>query len=119
MRELKEFGADVHATDSGGWNAVLYVAEVGFLEGLRELKAWGVDFDLDHLLVVAASHGDDAQVAWLLEQGANRDATHDLGRPNGAGRSAVYWACDGGHLSTLRLLVAKGADFRAADNKGV
>ena len=60
--------------------------------------------DLNHQLVVAAYDGDDARVAALIRRGANCDATHDLGDPDGAGRSALCWAVRGGHLSTFRLL---------------
>ena len=69
--------------------------------------------DLGQQLAEAAWDGDDARVTTLLDSGANCDARHDLGDPNGAGRSAVYWAARGGHLSTFRLLKSAGANVLA------
>ena len=79
----------------------------------------GLNAVLNHQLVVAAKDGDDARVTALIDRGANCDATHALGDPHGAGRSAVYWAARGGHLSTFRLLKSKGADSHAAADDGI
>ena len=51
--------------------------------------------DLGQQLAEAARDGDDARVTTLLDSGANCDATHDLGDPEGAGRSAVHWGRTG------------------------
>ena len=75
--------------------------------------------DLDHQLVLASRKGDDTRVAVLIDEGASCDAVHDLGDPHGAGRSAVYWAARGGHVSTFRLLKSKGADVHAAADNGI
>jgi ankyrin repeat protein len=70
-------------------------------------------------LAIAARDGDDARVAALIDRGASCDAVHALGDPDGAGRSAVYWAARGGHLSTFRLLKSRGADVHTAAANGV
>ena len=75
--------------------------------------------DLGQQLAAAAWDGDDARVTTLLDSGVNCDARHDLGDPNGAGRSAVYWAARGGHLSTFRLLKSAGANVLAPADSGV
>ena len=74
---------------------------------------------LNHQLAIAARDGDDARIAALIDRGANCDAVHALGDPNGAGRSAVLWAARGGHLTIVRLLSSKGADVRAAADDGL
>jgi ankyrin repeat protein len=58
---------------------------------------------LDEALVHAARNGRDAAVAWLLDQGANVDAGPYLGL------TALHVAVEWGHLSTVRLLVERGA----------
>ena len=55
--------------------------------------------DLNRQLVVAATAGAHARAAALMNRGASCDATHALGDPKGAGRSAVYWAVCGEHLA--------------------
>ena len=67
--------------------------------------------DLNHQLVVAAKDGDDARVAALIDRGANCDATHDLGDPDGTECSAVLWAAREGHLKHLPSAQIKRSGF--------
>ena len=38
---------------------------------------------------------------------------------NKKGNTPLWLACNGGHLDVVMLLVGKGADVNAADNRGV
>ena len=79
------------------------------------------DLPLDHAheLAAAARDGNNTRIEELLKSGVCCDATHDLEDPQGAGRSAVFWAACGGHFAAFCLLKERGANLLTADNNGV
>jgi ankyrin repeat protein len=65
-------------------------------------------------LLKAAKHGKTDLVRALLDQeAADIDETR-----NGYGNSALHLAATYGHLETVRLLLAKGANVEATNSKG-
>ena len=112
----------------GGWDpqapgAPLFDAlERGDLAAVERLLAEGADVDMRDPrlpepfaappLVVAACRGDTAMVRSLLAHGADVDAR------DGAGGTALIWACDGGDLECARLLLDAGADPRLRNRDG-
>ena len=60
----------------------------------------------------AAKDGDRATVRALLEQGA------DVNLAEGDGMTALHWAASKGDVEVARLLVARGANVKAATRLG-
>ena len=59
------------------------------------------------LLFDAASIGNNALVAFLLDHGANIHGQNDL---------ALRWAAENGHTETVKLLLDRGANIHACDD---
>src|ERR1700693_1686527 len=60
----------------------------------------------------AVMNGDRATVRSLLQQKA------DINAPQGDGMTALHWATFRDDLETVRLLLAAGADWKAATREG-
>jgi len=76
-------------------------------------RAAGADSELKPAtLQSAVAHGDVAQAATLLDQGAVIDARDE------AGRTPLMLAVTDDRVEIVRLLLARGADPNAADNAG-
>ena len=65
---------------------------------------------LDEALAYGAINGRDGAITWLLEKGADLD-----GRPY-LNVTPLHFAVQFGHLSTVRLLLARGADAEIRDD---
>ena len=65
----------------------------------------------DDQLVSAAQKGDLAGVRQSLQQGAKPDATD-------RGATALWWACQEGHIDVAKLLVRHGANVNFFDEHG-
>jgi outer membrane protein assembly factor BamB len=65
---------------------------------------------LDEALLEAARRGDAAQVASLLDKGANVNAKARYGV------TPLIFAATNGHITVVRLLVSRGADVNAQDS---
>ena len=77
---LLEAGADVQAVTADGFSALTFAARVGDVETARLLIARGLAVnetgpDRVHALPYAALSGQDAFALFLLEQGADPNAT--------------------------------------------
>ncbi len=106
-RALISHGADVRAVKFG--NPLQAAAEVGCLEIVRELLMAGANADPSTMkpLIAAAARGHDLIVKELLSAGANPDATDTWGM------TALMWAARNGRASTVKLLIAQGANLHA------
>ncbi len=106
-RALISRGADVRAVKFG--NPLQAAAEVGSLEMVRELLMAGANADPPTMkpLIAAAARGHDPVVKELLSAGANPDATDTWGM------TALMWAARNGRASTVKLLIAHGANLHA------
>jgi hypothetical protein len=60
--------------------------------------------DVDEGLCSAARYGREGELEGMLKAGRSADATDTFGYP------AIQWAVVGGHLGTMRILLAAGAD---------
>lgn len=58
----------------------------------------------------AATHGDVAQVRALLDAGTDANAASEYGA------TALFFACDRGHVEVVKLLLARGAKPDVKDN---
>lgn len=131
VRLLIEFGANIHARsdvrrrrigtelggydaaaareiDKGGFTPLLFATQQGTLESVKLLIAAGADVNETapegiSALVVAAHSGHGAVAAFLLEKGADPNAS-------GAGYTALHAAILRGDATLVKALLARGAD---------
>jgi ankyrin repeat protein len=103
-------------TDLGGYTPLLFAARQGSINSARALLAAGATIDDPapdgtSALVVAAHSGQAALAAFLLENGADSDAS-------GAGYTALHAAVLRGDLPLVKTLLARGANPNAELTKG-
>jgi ankyrin repeat protein len=101
----QEAGTEV---EMGGTTALLFAAQSGDLESTKLLLKAGARMDETAAdgntpLVVAVHSGHPSVAAWLLEAGADPNAS-------GAGYTALHAAVLRGDLETIRIILAHGAD---------
>jgi serine/threonine-protein phosphatase 6 regulatory ankyrin repeat subunit B len=102
-------GAKLDLVDFQGSTALLHACSDNSTENAVALINAGANPNLgSHFgrfpLMYAAENGNDAIVAALLAHKADPNANCNQG-------SAIYWAANGNHLSTLNLLIEAGADL--------
>lgn len=135
LRMLLSAGADVDLkTYKQGVSPLLVSSQVGFAMGVRLLLRHGAsvnDADTEHghtCLHEASRAGHELVVEELLRSGADPLSRTDTGA------SALYFACDGGYLDIVRLLLQQagvveevhsytvpgglGSPFEAAASRG-
>ena len=122
-RVLIEAGADVNVQDDSRQSAYLISTSEGYIDLLRLTLAAGADVhSLDSYngtgLIRAAHHGHVEVIAELLRTDIRVDHINRLGWT--ALLEAIILG-DGGarHTTTVRLLLAAGADPNLADSRGV
>ena len=139
VQALLDLGADVHARSNplprrvhtrtagfnpvgvldivqGGYTPMLFAARHGTLEAAKHLVAAGADVhdtapSGTSALVVAAHGGHTALATYLLDQGADPNATE-------AGYSALHAATLRGDDTLVRALLTAGADPNAVVERG-
>ena len=62
-------------------------------------------------LTLAAYHGQEGAVCYLLDHGASVD------RKDGWGRTALHEACETGHAAVVQTLLLKGADIECVNDE--
>jgi ankyrin repeat protein len=106
----------VTETDLGGFTPLLFAARVGSVESAAHLIAAGADVNDAapngaSALVIAAHSGEGAVATYLLERGADPDAS-------AAGYRALHAAILRGDLALVKALVAHGANSNAPLARG-
>eukprot|EP00903_Cladosiphon_okamuranus_P019236 g17689.t1 len=115
---LLEKGADKDALDFDGRTPLAWAVDEGHLAVAETLLAAGADINRrghEHSgspLHDAASSGHDEMVTLLLKEGAEKDATDEVGQ------TPLMWAVRAGHVAIVKTLVEGGVDVRAADRDG-
>ena len=104
IRNLVESGADLHARDERGRNAVLAAVQGSHLEAASLLITLGADVDAqddiqDSAFLLAGARGHAGIVRQALDAGADVTAT------NRYGGTALIPACHYGHVETVRVLL--------------
>ena len=64
-------------------------------------------------LISAVKTGDTESVVELLDEGVPVDIKDD------EGLSLLHWAAQGGHVTTMRLLIRRGCNVDSVDDKGI
>ncbi|KAL8858999.1 MAG: hypothetical protein Q9178_004480 [Gyalolechia marmorata] len=108
VRYLLEQGHDVDAADVQGATALHWAAENGHVEVMRILMLAGANIhkvDQRSPLCSVASRGLDEAVELLLDAGAS------IERESVTGQSVLSVATERGHISTVGLLLNRGADI--------
>jgi uncharacterized protein len=110
-RLLIEKGANVHARSKGGFTALLFAAREGDVESARVLIGAGAGVDQTAPdgatpLVLAAASGREAVAIFLLEHGADANAS-------AAGYTALHAAVPKAETDLVKALLAHGANPNA------
>lgn len=120
VKELLAHGADLHATNPMGANALTAAAETGDAEVVRLLLTHGANANsavrtpystaLESALMIAAHYGHEACVRLLLEHGADPRFTSDYG-------SALHFAAMTNRVAIARLLLDREVDVNLAGRR--
>jgi len=113
-------------TEEEDASTLLAAAHGGRTSELTELIEGGLNVDAcgakgETALMIAACSGNTSAAALLIDLGAHvpaRAAHRVAGTPLHAGSTAAHAAASNGHVSTLELLLARGADLHATDRLG-
>jgi ankyrin repeat protein len=111
-------GADPNAIDPRGNPAILLAARSGSIEALEALLAHGACIEQtnnlgDTPLHAAAKEGQIKMISRLLRDNGVRADTK-----NARLQTALFIACDRGHLDAAQLLFAQGANLTTMDSFG-
>jgi hypothetical protein len=89
---------------------VVAAAGVGRLDLVRHLADVASKEQLERALIMAARYGRLEAVEYLLDRGV------DIGASDGM--TALHWAAGGGHLDTMKVLIARGAPLETKNEYG-
>ncbi|KAL8729443.1 MAG: hypothetical protein Q9181_005000 [Wetmoreana brouardii] len=123
IQELLRKGANIDEAYQHGNTSLQYAARNGNVKVMELLLELGADVnapgsrDGGRALWHAAASGSDRAVQILIDKGAEIDAIPYEEGEGTSDESALVTACENGHLSTARLLLAAGADVNAAAKK--
>ncbi|CAD7700374.1 unnamed protein product [Ostreobium quekettii] len=118
---LLDAGADPHAVDDKGCNALMYAAGSGELEMVLKLLLLGVDctrLDMNQWTSLhwAATSGNVNVVSKLIQAGVPVDTVDNRGR------LPLHWSAEQGHLgpvtAILKVMLDKKVDVHQTDNEG-
>lgn len=101
LKALIQSGASVNIKDKSGWTPIIHAAIKGKAANVKILQSAGASLPAD--LVYPAALGDIDMVQQMLKQGADVNATNEIGwMPLAA-------AAVNGHVEIVNLLLHKGA----------
>jgi ankyrin repeat protein len=114
---LSDRGADIEASDAGGYRAIMLASENGHLSILKFLAERGADLEAlsnDRLnaLILASSGGHMAIVQYIADKGGSINTRDNYGE------DALLYAALWGHPEISLFLIARGADPRVVNNHG-
>jgi ankyrin repeat protein len=124
VRLLLEHGADPNKRSADGQPPLFQAVLTGDPMLVSFLIAHGADVNLDDgegatALAYAAQNESPALTEILLTNGANPNtATRHHGNRAYVGYTPLHWAVSGDHLDNVKLLLARGANAKAADEDG-
>ena len=107
-------GANVKAANSDGVTPLWLAAENGAAPMIEKLLAAGADANQrmpngETPLMMAARNGNIAALRVLLDHKADPNPKENL-----RGTTALMWAVEQSHPEAVKLLIERGADFKAA-----
>jgi ankyrin repeat protein len=106
---LAQLGAHLDLEGAAGVGRLDVLEE--FFDAAGRLKKPYTDVQLGTALNWASEYGRSAVVGYLIDRGANPDQPV-------SGMHALHMAILGGHLDTMRLLIARGASLEAQNQYG-
>ncbi|KAL4779383.1 hypothetical protein BJX76DRAFT_340953 [Aspergillus varians] len=112
---LLEYGADLRMRDAGGFTPLRTACEYNQINTAALLLLRGADVNtaaVDTPLIAAAKNGNLEMVQFLVENGANIDATDDNGS------TALMLAVSQGAEAVVRFLIGQKADTQKQDGFG-
>ncbi len=117
VNRLLDAGAEIHARDAHGRNAVLAATQGGHEAVAQALIARGADVNAqdeqrDSAFLLAGARGHTGIVRAALAAGA------DFSLTNRYGGTALIPACHYGHVETVRVLLAAGVPVDHVNNLG-
>lgn len=114
LRLLLDKGAEINAAGTAGGTALIASAAEGDLEALRLLLAKGADPKTSPGLMRTAVRSRCVEcVRLLIDAGANVSFATAA-----SGVTPIHEAAARADIESVRLLISKGADARAADKRG-
>ncbi|KAK2831302.1 hypothetical protein Q7C36_016388 [Tachysurus vachellii] len=113
---LVESGADVNLAEQDLWTALHFASQSGDDRAVRLLLDAKATADVKDKegwtpIHLASQNGHENVVRHLLSRLTDVDIQEEQ-----SGRTALHTACEYGHLSIAKLLLAKGADPNRTDN---
>lgn len=114
---LKERGIDVDWVRREDWESAVDKQDVEMLHYLIVVESekklvMNTHCILNSLLLRVSAKGDIKIVKYLIEKGANVNASDEFGW------TPLTHAASGGHTETAKLLIKEGADVNKANNSG-
>lgn len=107
-------GADVNLRNKYGETAMMLASYHGQADMVKRLYRQGAEFNHAgwNPLIYAAANGHQEIVTFLLDCGAEINATTDNGT------TALMMAVRGNHYETVKLLLARGANLQISNEAG-